>query len=79
MKIVKSKSSYRVSKVLLAQAEEVSRDLGIGKGDMISMGLAFFMLQMTPLVKAKKRLQIFADLEQEFQKLIKEQKKRLGY
>ncbi len=71
MKFVKEKTSLQLSRPLVLQAEEMGNLLGVGKGDMVSMGLAFLLVSLSPLQKVtRKRRQMLKEVERQFQMLM---------
>jgi hypothetical protein len=78
MTIERKKTSYMISKVLSLELAEMSRVLGVGKSDLVSMGIALALVQFAPLQRTPmKRHMLRRKVSEEFQKICAEAEEKL--
>lgn len=69
----RTKTSLMLPNRLTPEVEKVRAMLGVSKSDFAAMGMALLAVHLAPLEKTpRKREQLLAALEREFQKIFKE-------
>lgn len=68
------KTTVMLPKELARMAKVWGRRMGTGQNGCLSMGLVFFLVEVSAIEPMQKRIKILRDLEKTFQSLIKEAK-----